>query len=64
MASRTDYVVDQAATKLELAHVLAAANRGEEATAEAREALTLFDAKGDQPSAAKARGLLDDLEMR
>lgn len=56
--------MDQAATKLELAHVLAAANRGEEATAEAREALTLFDAKGDQPSAAKARGLLDDLEMR
>jgi hypothetical protein len=62
LASRTDYVLEQATTKRELARVLAAARKPDEAVAEARQALALFEAKGDQPNAAKARQLLDDLE--
>jgi tetratricopeptide (TPR) repeat protein len=63
-AARTDFVLDQAETKLELARVLAAGGKPDEAVAEAQEALELFEAKGDQPNAAKARGLLDDLDSR
>ena len=63
-AARTDYVLEQGATKLQLAQVLRASGRPKEAAAEARQALDLFEAKGDQPNAVKTRGLLDDLESR
>jgi len=61
-AARTDFILQQATTKLELAWVLAAVGKLDEAAAEVRQALDLFEAKGDQPNAAKARGLLDHLE--
>ena len=61
-AARTDYVLEQGATKLDLAQVLRASGRPKEAAAEAREALELFEAKGDQPNAAKVCALLDHLE--
>jgi hypothetical protein len=61
-ASRTDAIIGQGKTRIELARVLAAAERSSEAAAEAWEALELFEAKGDQPNAAKARRLLDHLE--
>lgn len=61
-AARTDFVLEQGASKLELAQVLRASGRPKEPAAEARDALKLFEAKGDQPDAAKARGLLDHLE--
>jgi HEPN domain-containing protein len=62
LCSRTDYILEQATTKLELARVLTAAGNPDEAVAEAHEALELFQAKGDQPNTAKARILLDQLE--
>jgi tetratricopeptide (TPR) repeat protein len=64
LASRTDYVSDQATTRLELARALGAAGKPDEAVAEARQALELFEAKGDQPNAGKTRGLLEHLESR
>jgi predicted nucleic acid-binding protein len=64
LASHTDYVLEQATTKRELARVLAAAGKPNEAVVETREALALFEAKGDQPNAAKTRRLLDELESR
>jgi tetratricopeptide (TPR) repeat protein len=63
-AARTDHVLERAATKLELAEVLRASGKHKEAAAEAREALELFEAKGDQPNTTKTRALLDDLESR
>ena len=61
---RTDYIVGQGETRMELARVLVAADRCDEAAAEARDALELFEAKGDQPNAAKARGMLDHLKSQ
>jgi ATP/maltotriose-dependent transcriptional regulator MalT len=60
-ALRTDAVLEQAAGKLELAHVLAALGRPEEAQPEAREALTIYEAKGDRPGTARAHAVLDEL---
>jgi DNA-binding SARP family transcriptional activator/class 3 adenylate cyclase len=60
-ASRTDDPVDQANTKLDLARVLAALERPEEATPQARAALDLFLTKGDRPGADQTRALLDEL---
>jgi ATP/maltotriose-dependent transcriptional regulator MalT len=61
-ASRVDFIVELGLTKLELAEVLAAAERPDEAATESREALALFEEKGDQPNAAKARRMVDHLE--
>jgi hypothetical protein len=61
-ASPTDTIIAQGKTRMELARVLAAAVRSDGAAAEAREALKLFEIKGDQPNAAKARAVLDQLE--
>ncbi len=60
-ASRTDDVVDQANTKLDLARVLSGLERSKEATSEANAALDLFTAKGDRPGADHAHALLDQL---
>ena len=59
-ASRTDDPVDQANTKLDLARVLIALDRPEEAIPEARAALELFLTKGDRPGADQTRALLDE----
>jgi hypothetical protein len=59
----TDNVVLQGNTKLELARVLSAIGRREEATSQARAALGLFDAKGDLADAYTTRVLLDELAV-
>ncbi|MGO9975844.1 MAG: BTAD domain-containing putative transcriptional regulator [Solirubrobacteraceae bacterium] len=60
-ALRTEFVWDQADTRLTLAHVLAALERQIEAEREVRAALELYDRKGDRPGAEVARALLDQL---
>ncbi len=57
----TDFVVDQANAKLELALVLSALGRDEEAIPEVRAALDLFAVKGDRTGADRARALLEQL---
>jgi class 3 adenylate cyclase len=61
-AFSTDGLVDRANTKLELARVLAALNRRDEAIPEARGALHLFLTKGDRPGAEQTQAMLRDLE--
>jgi class 3 adenylate cyclase len=61
-ALKTDFSVLQARTKLELARVLSARGRAEEARSEARAALGLCDAKGDGPGSDAALALLDALD--
>jgi len=60
-ASRTDHIVFHANTKLDLAHVLNALDRPDEAIREARAALDLFLTKGDRPGAQQTGALLDEL---
>ncbi len=60
----TDFVLFQAHAKLELARVLSALGRSEEAAAEAHAALGLYEAKGDRPGCAQARGFLAELGIR
>jgi class 3 adenylate cyclase/tetratricopeptide (TPR) repeat protein len=60
-AFRTDDVFQQGAGQLELARVLAALGRTEEARSDAREALAIYKAKGDRPGAVRARAVLDAL---
>jgi hypothetical protein len=61
-AFSTDGLVDRANTKLELARVLAALERRDEAIPEARAALDLFLTKGDRPGAEQTRSMLKRLE--
>ena len=63
-AQRTDFPEHQADAKLELARVLAALGRPEEAIAEARAALAVSEAKGDRPRVGQARALLEELSDR
>jgi class 3 adenylate cyclase/DNA-binding SARP family transcriptional activator len=60
-AVQTDFVSDQAAARQELARILVALGRQQEATAEAHAALELYEAKGDRPGAAETRALLEEL---
>ena len=57
-ACQTDFTTEQAHTRLELARVLATLEHDEEARSQARIALDLYRAKGDQPGAAEANALL------
>jgi hypothetical protein len=57
----TDFVRFQAAAKLDLARVLSASGRRDEALAEALEALAIHEAKGDRPGIAKTQALLVQL---
>lgn len=57
----TDFVLTQAESKLGLARVLAALGRAEEARAEVRSALELYEAKGDRPGIAEAQAVLAGL---
>jgi class 3 adenylate cyclase len=61
-ACSTDALVDQAITRLELARILAALDRRDEAISEAQAALKLFTAKGDRPGAEQTRAMLDGLK--
>ncbi len=58
-ARKTDFAVLQARATLELAQVLSACGRMKEASSEARMALGLFNAKGDEPGSDAALALLD-----
>jgi tetratricopeptide (TPR) repeat protein len=60
-ASRTDSLVFQGNTKLDLARVLTALERPQEAIPEARAALELFLTKGDRPGADQSRAVLQEL---
>jgi ATP/maltotriose-dependent transcriptional regulator MalT len=60
-ASETDFLHLQAAAKLELARVLVALARPDEAKVEANAALGLYKAKGDRPAMAHAQAMLDQL---
>jgi tetratricopeptide (TPR) repeat protein len=60
-ASETDFLHLHAAAKLELARVLVALARPDEAKVEAKAALELYKAKGDAPAMADAGEVLDEL---
>ena len=60
-ASRTDNLLHQANTKLDLARVLTTLDRPEAAIVEARAALDLFLTKGDRPGAQQTRAVLHEL---
>ena len=60
-AFRTDSLEVRAAATLDLAGVLHALDRRDEAVAEARAALGLFTAKGHRPGIEQTRALLDEL---
>jgi DNA-binding SARP family transcriptional activator/class 3 adenylate cyclase len=57
----TDYVVFQAAARLELARVESALAQPQEAASDAQAALELFSRKGDRTGAEQSRTLLDEL---
>jgi tetratricopeptide (TPR) repeat protein len=63
-ALQTDNPVLQADTKLELARVLSAIGRCDEAISQARAALGLFEAKGDVVGTDKSHTLLEELAGR
>jgi class 3 adenylate cyclase len=58
-ALRTDFLGLRAEAKLGLAQVLRAIGQSTQAQVEAREALSLFAAKGDRPGSNSAQSLLD-----
>jgi class 3 adenylate cyclase/DNA-binding winged helix-turn-helix (wHTH) protein len=60
-ASQTDQLREHANTKLDLARVLTALDRPDEAIPEARAALDLFLTKGDRPGAQQTHTLLNEL---
>jgi tetratricopeptide (TPR) repeat protein len=61
-AFESDFPFERAGSKLQLARVLGAAGRRAEAIAEAREALTIHEAKGDQPGMSLAQAVIGELE--
>jgi tetratricopeptide (TPR) repeat protein len=63
-ASRTEEPLARADAEVELARVLSAIGRSQQAISHARTALELADAKGDRPRAAQAQALLDKLDAR
>jgi ATP/maltotriose-dependent transcriptional regulator MalT len=61
-AFATDFYRYHSRTRLELARVLSARGRRDDATSEARAAVEVATAKGDRPEAALAQAFLDELE--
>jgi ATP/maltotriose-dependent transcriptional regulator MalT len=61
-AFATDFYRYRVRTRLELARVLSARGRRDDATSEARAAVEIAKAKGDRPEAALAQAFLDELE--
>jgi class 3 adenylate cyclase/tetratricopeptide (TPR) repeat protein len=62
IAAETDYIVWGTDTLMDLAEVLRAAGRVDEAILRIQDALALYEAKGDVVSSAKARALLIELQ--
>jgi tetratricopeptide (TPR) repeat protein len=62
IAAETDYIVWGTDTLMDLAEVLRAAGRVDEAISAIQDALALYEAKGDVVSSAKARALLIELQ--
>jgi DNA-binding SARP family transcriptional activator len=60
-ALRTEFLWDQAETRLTLAHVLAARGQRDAAGTEVRAALELYEHKGDRPNAEATGALLEQL---
>jgi ATP/maltotriose-dependent transcriptional regulator MalT len=60
-ALKTDFPHERSTTRVELARVLAARGRSDEAANEARGALAIAQAKGDKPLAARAQAVLDEI---
>ena len=63
-AFKTDFSIRRAEARAQLARVLSARERTEDAIAQAREAWEIYDAKGDLNGLGEARALLDELEQR
>jgi DNA-binding SARP family transcriptional activator len=61
-AEGSDFLYVHGDALIDLAEVLALADRGQEAAATVREALALYDRKGNVVSASRARALLEELE--
>ncbi|HET7054078.1 MAG TPA: BTAD domain-containing putative transcriptional regulator [Solirubrobacterales bacterium] len=61
-AYRTNVTFLQGIAQLELGRATSALGREQEAQSAAREALELFDAKGDRPRASEAQAFVDQLE--
>jgi tetratricopeptide (TPR) repeat protein len=59
---RTEYVMSRGDARVSLAYVLRKAGRPEEAAAALREALEIYERKGDVADAAKARAELEALQ--
>jgi tetratricopeptide (TPR) repeat protein len=64
LASASDFTAMHADLELELARILAALRRLDEAIATAHAALELYKTKGDRPGAAITTALLDELRGR
>jgi hypothetical protein len=60
-AFESDFPVERAGSKLQLARVLAASGQREEAASLAREALSIHESKGDRPGMAEVQAFLDEL---
>jgi hypothetical protein len=60
-AFESDLPWERSGAKLQLAKVLAARHRTEEAAAEAAEAFAIYEGKGDRPGMAHAQALLEEL---
>jgi class 3 adenylate cyclase/tetratricopeptide (TPR) repeat protein len=63
IAFETDYILWGVDTRMDLAEVLRAAGRVDEAILPIQDALALYEAKGDVVSSAKARALLTELQL-
>ena len=63
-ASTTEWPLVQADARLELARILSALERHDDAISDARAALELYEAKGDLPGTKEAAALLDELSAR
>jgi hypothetical protein len=61
---QTDFIRHTAQARLELARLLITVGGADDAISEAREALELFEAKGDRPGVADARALLDRFSVK
>jgi hypothetical protein len=61
MIDQTDYIKFRGDVRMSLAYVLRSAGRPEEATTVVREALELYDHKGDVADASRARAELNEL---
>ena len=62
IASQTDAPIGKADAHVDLARVLIALGQPREAASEARAAVELYEAKGDQHSGAAAEALLDEAQ--